>query len=105
MPLSIFRDGRPPAVTVASPVFFTSPTDSLQIGAEITFEVSERDASALKPLVGKDEYYVINFETHFWARLKILEPCKSTHPGLALLRDRPTLRGVLTVFKETAAKQ
>jgi hypothetical protein len=37
----------------------------------------------------------------FWARLKCLEPCMSTAPGLALLRDKPTLCGVLAVVVES----
>jgi threonine/homoserine efflux transporter RhtA len=36
----------------------------------------------------------------FSAKLMSLEPCESTHSGLALLRDRPTLRGVLTIEGE-----
>ncbi len=101
--LSIVRDGQRAVTVLASPIF---PLTSLRVqsGAELTFEVFEKDARGLKPLIGKKQLYVLHGEP-FWAELKTLEPCESTHPGLALLRDRPTLCGVFFILGEARELQ
>ena len=102
--LSILRE-RGPATVAANPIW---PLDALNIrgGGEFRFEVFDVDASQLKAIIGAHRCFYIN-ETSgtFWARLQSLDPCVSTHPGLALLRDKPTLRGVLVVVEEGATRQ
>jgi hypothetical protein len=90
--LSIINE-RGPATWVANPIY---PLDPLSVGrgAEIGFEVLEADADRLKTLIGEYRCFYINVESGaFWAQLKSLEPTVSTHPGLAGLRNEPTLRG------------
>ena len=48
--------------------------------------------------------YVFN-STSAWGKLKSLDPCESTHPGLAYFRNKPTLRGVLVFFEEASSRQ
>lgn len=86
-------------VTCANPIYPTSPVDSHR-GAKITFEVLEVDASSLKRLAGTGRMETFVMDPHqfpFSAELTTLEPCTSTVPALSLLRDRPAMRGVLTV--------
>ena len=91
--LSIIENGLS-AVVVANPIFPLS-TDQ----ASITFEVFEDDAVALHPLVGRAAFYVVD-GISVSARLKSLTRCTSTHPALSLMRDKPTLLGVLEKFNE-----
>ena len=102
--LSIVREGLG-ATIVANPIFVTSAIEKLQTGAKLIFEVFEQDAAALGQLLGETRIYVLTPPGNFWGKLDILEPCQSTHPGLALLRHKPTLRGVLAVFEEVSLKQ
>lgn len=84
----------------ANPIFIISD-GGRQKGAELVFEVFERDATGLRARLGKYEQYGIDpTQLMFTAKLTSLEPCESTHPGLALLRERPTLRGVLRIEGE-----
>ena len=85
-------------VAVANPVYVTSPIEA-EGSSEVIFEVFEQAGIALKNLVGKIQYFRMG-DQQFWAELKTLDPCESTHPGLALLRNRKTLRGVLRVMEE-----
>jgi hypothetical protein len=101
--LSIVGQGRP-VVVVANPVFVTSPEDSRD-STDLTFEVLEEDAAALGSLIGKAQFYILNSANPFWGQLRTLEPCESIHPGLAHLRHKTTLRGVLTVFQEATSIQ
>jgi hypothetical protein len=97
MVLSLVRQGLP-AARIAD-VYVT-----LRNGMEVTFEVFEEDAEALRSLVGTTQFYVLDSET-FWGQLKTLERCESTHQGLARLHHKPTLRGVLAVFEEATPIQ
>ena len=102
--LSVLHDGGP-VIVAANPIFPLDPV-TVRGGAEIRFEVFEVDAGKLKSLVGAHRCFYIDQKTGvFWARLNSLERCVSTHPGLALLRDKPTLRGVLIVVDEQATRQ
>jgi hypothetical protein len=94
----------PPPRVVANPVFVISPIQECRNGTELIFEVFEADAEALKRLVGAPQLYVFN-STSAWGKLKSLDPCESTHPGLAYLRNKPTLRGVLVFFEEASSRQ
>ena len=92
--LSIVRESGPTTVA-ANPIFLLDPMSS-KSGVEVAFEVFEADGGELKSLIGEHRcFYIDDNVGVFWARLKSLEPCVSTHPGLALLRNTPTLRGVL----------
>jgi hypothetical protein len=92
--LSIIRSGLP-AVVVANPIFPLSVDQT-----SVRFEVFEDDAAALHPLVGHAAFYVVD-GVSVSARLKSLTRCTSTHPALSLMRDKPTLRGVLQKFGES----
>jgi hypothetical protein len=96
--LSLIENGLP-AFVVANPIFPLS-TDQ----TSITFEVFEDDAVALHPLVGRAAFYVVD-GLYVSARLKSLTRCTSTHPALSLMRDKPTLRGVLEKFDETSSSK
>ena len=102
--LSILRE-RGPTTVAANPIF---PLDALNVRGEgeFRFEVLDAAASQLKAIVGMHRcFYIDETSGVFWAQLRSLEPCVSTHPGLALLRDKPTLRGVLVVVEEGATRQ
>jgi hypothetical protein len=91
------------ATLVAKPIF---PLDTITVrnGAEIRFEVLEDNADQLKTIVGEHRHFVIDGTT-LWAWLKCLEPCVSSHSDLALLRHKPSLRGVLVVVEEPGTRQ
>ena len=89
------------AVGCANPIFVVSDSGRAQ-GARLVFEVFEEYAASLRPLLGKFEQFLIDpAEGLFFAQLTSLEPCRSTHPGLARMRDRATLRAVLTIQSAT----
>ena len=96
--LSIVRDGQKVVATIANPIFLTSPI-RVERGAQLTFEVFETDAAILKDLVGTKQLYYLDHEL-YWAELISLELGESTHPSLALLRDKATLRGVFSILGE-----
>jgi hypothetical protein len=101
--LSILPDDSP-ATVAANPIFPLEPF-AIRTSAEIKFEVFEADAAELKTLVGEYRcFYIDGAGGTFWAQLKTLERCVSTHPGLAMLRDKPTLRGVLLPVREPTTK-
>jgi hypothetical protein len=84
----------------ANPIFVISDGGRKK-GAELVFEVFDKDAAGLRARLGKFDNYGVNpNQPLFSAKLTSLEPCESTHPGLALLRDRPTLQGILTIEGE-----
>ncbi|MGH6677360.1 MAG: hypothetical protein ACREDL_00085 [Bradyrhizobium sp.] len=93
--LSIVKPGCKAVPLLANPIFLTSPLRT-ENGAEMTFEVFDSDAAGLKEVVGTRQLYHLDGEL-FWADLKSLQPCQSTHPALSLLRDKPTLRGVFSL--------
>src|SRR6266446_1456225 len=56
--LSIVTEDRP-ATVAANPIFILSQVDDRR-GAEIAFEIFEKDAGILKTLIGKKRLYYIN---------------------------------------------
>jgi hypothetical protein len=104
--LSVFRHGRPPAVSVANPIYLTSPFE-IRDGAKLTFELFQEDAEALEQLLGTRQYYVLESQP-FWGTLERLEACPSIHPTLSQVANtlnKATVRGVLSVIEETARIQ
>lgn len=102
--LSIIRE-RGPTTIAADPIF---PLDALNVrgGGEFSFEVFDVDDCELKAFIGEHRcFFIDDTSGTFWARLQSLEPCVSTHPALALMRDRPTLRAVLVIVEEVATRQ
>lgn len=91
------EDGRPIARVIAAPLFPISPL-VFDPGATVIFELFESDSSALARRVGEVCLYAIASDAKFWAKLISLEPCISTHEGLAHMRNRPTLRATFEVF-------
>lgn len=89
--LSVLKDGI--FVVCANPIFPISDVDGT-----LTFEVFEADAASLKRSLGKLDEYCLD-DKHFSGKLVSLEMCRSTHPGLALLRNKPTMRAVMTIHK------
>jgi hypothetical protein len=94
--LSLYRDKRLPPIVIANPVFVTSPI-IFQNGAEVTFEMFEQDAVAIKTRVGKEQRYVLDSKGPFWAQLNSLGPCESEHLLLAHLRHKETRRGLASL--------
>jgi hypothetical protein len=93
--LSILKEGV--FVTCANPIYLTCDLD-WRDGVTLSFEIFVADATSLKSRLGEVEQYCLDSQASFWGKLTILEPCQSTHPGLRLLRHKPTLRGVLTIL-------
>jgi hypothetical protein len=67
---------------------------------EFTFEILKRDAKALERFLGQQHLLSADGGQVFWGELISLTPCVSTVPGLALMRQRPALRGVLRVYPD-----
>jgi hypothetical protein len=76
-------------------IYLTSEVNFLP-GDKLTFEVLERDASQLKSLIGRTELFGLEPRA-FFGQLISLEPCESTAPALARMRDTPTLRGIFEI--------
>jgi hypothetical protein len=55
--------------------------------------------SGLSAYIGRREFYALD-DNAFWGELKCLDPCVSTIYKLPALRDRSTLRGVLSILGE-----
>jgi len=85
-------------VAAANPIY---PISELRVkpGGWIEFEIPQVDAELLMAHVGTEHDFYINDETGaFTARLSPFEQVTSSHPGLAHMRDRPTLRGRLEII-------
>lgn len=90
---------------VANPIFMLSPAQELLPGSNLIFEVLEKDADALRSLIGKTKFFVLDATMSSWGELGRLCPCESKHSGLAYLRAQPTLQGVLSIFGKAVSKQ
>jgi hypothetical protein len=88
------REGRI-FVVCANPIFLFGNPD-WQEGAALTFEVFESDATYLRAQLSRVQEYALG-QQPFLGQLESLELCESTHPGLALMRETRTLRGILTI--------
>jgi hypothetical protein len=97
--LSVVRGGDKvvPAM-IANSLCLTSPV-RIQSGAEVTFEIFESNSGSLRFYIGRREFYALD-DNAFWGELKCLDPCVSTIYKLPALRDRSTLRGVLSILGE-----
>lgn len=82
-------------VVCANPVFVIGSTE-LRVDELLTFEVFEDDAGYLSKLVGTIREFALG-DDPFWAEVTSLTPCVSTHQGLSMLRNKPTLRALLTI--------
>jgi hypothetical protein len=105
--LSLVRDrnhAHEIARVLANPIFLHSALDDARERGEIVFEVLEQDAGSLAAQLDQPDHYVIDGEA-FWATLTELQLCPSTAPTLVLLRDRPTLRGVLKFYGRADHRQ
>ena len=95
-----YKDG--PFVVCATAVFVLSDPES----ETLILEILEDGATDLRSRVGVIEEYVLDARKGpFFGRLMSIEPCESSHPDLAMFRDRPTLRAVLTVYRPPATIQ
>jgi len=93
--LSVFDQGV--FVVCANPIFPTSEVE-WRDGASFSFEVFVADATSLRLRLNEDHYYAMDSQACL-ARLTSLDPCRSTHPGLRFLRDKPTLRGTMMIVR------
>jgi hypothetical protein len=96
--LSIIRNGLPARSWIhpAYPVTELKPN----CPGEFVFEVLEADGEPLKDDIGQRYLLTADGGQVFWGELLSLTPCTSTVAGLALMRNRPALRGVLRVFPD-----
>ena len=65
----------------------------------LVFEVLQDDARFLKLHLGEVESYCLDGAQPFRAELISLEVRRSTHPRLAVFRERTTMRGVLKIHR------
>ena len=82
-------------IVCANPIY---PLSDLTSGI-LSFEVLEVDAVMLKRRLGKVEQYHIDSEPEFYGTVTSIEKCQSMHPALSLMRDRPTVRVMLSVHQ------
>jgi hypothetical protein len=102
--LSIIEErGKTVAVVLANPIFPLSQVDFSNRGS-FEFEVFEDDADGLRGRIGTFNFYTLDGERPFWGRLKSMTKCQSTHPGLARLRHKPTLRCLVDVLPDPDVK-
>src|SRR5208282_836712 len=102
--LLVFETSKPARV-VANSIFVFSRPEQFLPGEELEFEVLEKDSNALKLLLGMPRFFVLDGTMPSWGKIRELHPCVSRHPGLALLRAEPTLRGIISFFGEAVTKQ
>lgn len=102
--LSVFRENKKGAVVAANPIYIVYPPADLKRATLLKFEMLEADASMLSHMVGEYNYYAIGSDIAFWGILKSLVPCQSTASGLALLRDKPSLMGVIEMYDDEPAQ-
>jgi hypothetical protein len=96
--LSWQREGAKSFTVAANQIYLLSdPPDPMR--GIVEFEILENDAELLMAHVGTPHVFYLDDRTGvFSAKLSPLVPVTSTHPALALLRGKPTLRGYLEVF-------
>lgn len=80
------------AILFAKVHLIEESTDSLE------FEILEADARTLQSLVGTRHLLSCDGEEVFWGELVSLKPCTSTARGLAMMGDKPALRGLIRIF-------
>lgn len=95
--LSIQKDG---AFATCGNIFLTCPA-IFRLGATLTFEVFECEASFLKELIGRSETFCLDSTCSFVAEIKALEPCITNAATGAVL----TRRGVLVVRSQGVRQQ
>lgn len=96
--LSWRRDGGKGFTVLANPIY---PLSNLSDAAldHIEFEILEADAGGLAEEAGVTYVFYIDDQIGvFSGKLSPLVPVVSTHPSLAVLRDRQTLRGSLDII-------
>lgn len=89
--ISKFIEGQP-AILLAHVFIIVQGLDALK------FEVLESNAASLHKHIGVIQLLTCDGDEPFWGELIDLQPCISTATGLALLRDRPALRGTVKIY-------
>jgi len=89
--ISRFIEGQP-AILLAHAFIIVQGSDALQ------FEVLEVNATSLHKHIGVKQLLTCDGDEPFWGELIDLQPCTPTATGLALLRDRPALRGTVKIY-------
>jgi hypothetical protein len=62
------------------------------------FEVLAADSTSLQLRVDQELHYMLDSRCCL-GKVTSIEPCRSTHPGLAVLRDRPAMKATLQILK------
>ena len=93
--LSVQAEGSSIFVVCANPVFALSDASD----GTFTFEVFDADSASLKRRLGKIDAYSVDRIKPFFGELVSLEPVRSTHQALTLLRDNPTVRGTIKILR------
>jgi hypothetical protein len=91
--LSVQSEGTSVFVVCVNPVF---PLSDGRDGT-FTFGVFDADSRSLRNRVGKIDAYTVDRIPPFFGELASLEPCRSSHSGLLLLRGKSTLRGTIKI--------
>lgn len=89
--ISQFIEGQP-AILLAHIFIIVQGPDALK------FEVLEANATSLHKYIGVKQLLTCNGDEPFWGELIDLQPCTPSAAGLALLRDRPALRGTVKIY-------
>ena len=92
--ISVVSEGQP-AKVLANPVHITSRRND-----HIEFEVLEANAGGLRKVAGTTQLLAIEGVAIF-GTLESLESCASTAKGLAMLRTKATLKGVIRTYPES----
>lgn len=64
----------------------------------LKFEMLEVNGAGLRNHIGLKHQLSCDGGAPFWGELISLELCESTSPGLAFMRDRPTLKGLVRIY-------
>ena len=95
--ISQITEPRGVAVLWAHVILISQNTEAL------VFEILESNAIGMENHLHQKQLLQCDKQGVFWGELLSLEYCSSTTPGLALMRDRPTFRGVLKIFPPDVA--
>lgn len=89
--ISRFIEGQP-AILLAHVFIIVQGSGALK------FEVLETNAASLHKHIGVKQLLTCDGDEPFWGELIDLQPCTPSAAGLALLRDRTTLRGTVKIY-------
>lgn len=89
--ISRFIEGQP-VILLAHVFIIARGSDAIK------FEVLEANATSLHKHIGIKQLLTCDGDVPFWGELIDLQSCTPTATGLALLHDRPALRGTVKIY-------